>query len=109
MKPSKIISFNKFPHGNAFQFVVSLENIPQNYLDETHELLPDDEAINLDNFFVRAVLDKYGWEILDNTVYYKDVKGYSLMIGDHQINDDSELAQNVFQFCINNIIKIITK
>ena len=108
MKPSKITVVKKFPHGNAFQFIVSLTDIPQNYLDETKEMLTDGENVNLDNFFVRVVLDKNGWEILDNTVYYMDSKGYYLMIGDRQISEDSKLAKDIFKFCINSIVDIST-
>lgn len=108
MKPSKITVIKKFPHGNAFQFIVSLTDIPQNYLDETKEMLADGENINLDNFFVRVVLDKYGWEILDNTVYYMDSKGYYLMVGNRQISENNELAKEIFRFCINSIVDIST-
>ena len=106
MRPNKIITIKKFPHGNAFQFIVALTDIPQNYLDETKEMIPEEENINLDNFFVRVILDKYGWEILDNTVYYTDSKGYNLMVGDYRINEKSKLAIDIFKFCINRIVDI---
>ena len=108
MQPNKLLAIKKMPHGNAFQFVVALTDIPQNYLDETKEMIPEGEKINLNNFFMRVILDKNGWEILDNTVYYTDLKGYNLMVGDYRINEKSELAIDIFKFCISSIVDIST-
>ena len=107
MRPTKIVNIKKFPHGKAFQFNVSLADIPKTYVDETKELLPNAE-INTNKFFVKVVLDKNGWEILDNTICYKDSEDYHLMVGEEKIEDDSELAKEVFQFCINNMLEVAT-
>ena len=36
-------------------------------------------------------------------ICYKDSEDYHLMVGNEKIEDNSKLAKEVFQFCINNM------